>query len=73
LSLKDGRRIAMEAIALRNEKIGKVSQKARTQDGVRDRSLPWRRFFLELLKMSINGSFVCEWEKKTGLPWREGW
>ena len=66
----------MEAIALRNEKIGKVSQEARTKNAVTDHSFSWWRIFSELLKTSIDGPFVDQWEKKmgkTGLPWREGW
>lgn len=63
----------MEAMVLKNERIGEVDQKAKMKDVAKDPSLSWWRFFPELLKMSINGPFVCEWEKKTGLPWREGW
>ncbi len=63
----------MKAMVLRNEKIGNVSQEAKTKDVAREESFPWWRIFSELLRMSINGPFVSEWEKKTGLPWREGW
>ncbi len=62
----------MEAMVLENERIGIAGRKAKITHAVRERSFPWWRFFLELLKMSIQGPFVSQWEKETGLPWREG-
>ena len=66
----------MEAIVFGNERIRKVDEEAETKDAGNDHSFSWWRIFQELLKMSINGPFVREWEKKIGktdLPWREGW
>lgn len=73
LDKKEGRRMVMEAIVLENERIGKGGQKAKMKDVAKDSSLSWWRIFPELLKMSFNGPFVCQWEKMTDLPWREGW